>query len=181
VSEFLEDELEKVALEVNDLQEQHDKLLADNKQREASGVVITQVRRSEGEDLLRRLTEARQRQTPLLLLSILQSSDRLESATRTLQQSSESQVKFAESQVRVLESLAQIMKKLLKSSHLLEQLTVYLMVLTGLNIFIIEYGQGLFKDFYGIIGAVGLVAAILAMAALGGYLPRLRKLDKSEP
>ncbi len=175
MSDSLEDELEAVSIEVNDLQEQYDKFVASNKQREGSGVAMTPVRQSEGEDLVRRLNEARQRQIPLLLLSILQSSDRLEVATKNLQHSSESQLKVAESQADLSRSQVKVMKDLLKSSHLLEQFTVYLMVLTGLSIFLVEYTQGLFKGSLGIVGAIGLVGAILAMFVLGGYLPRLRK------
>src|SRR2546426_7916972 len=115
----LEDELEAVTIEVNDLQQQYDKFEAENKQREGNGVAMTPVRQSESEGLLRRLNEARQRQIPLLLLSILQSSDRLEAATENLQRSSESQLKVAESQADLSRSQAKVMKDLLKSSHLL--------------------------------------------------------------
>lgn len=171
MSEFLEDELEKVALEVNDLQQQYDKFLADNKQREAAGVAMAPARQAEGEDLLRRLNEARQRQTPLLLLSILQSSDRLELSTRNLQQSSESQVKVAESQVKVSESQARTMDDLLKSSHRLEQFAIYLLVMTAVNIFIVEYTTNLFSGQYGFVGFVGLLVGITAMMAIAFRWP----------
>ncbi len=128
-----------------------------------------------------KLRDARQKQTALLLDSISRSSNRLEAATMNLQQSSESQLKVARSQADLSRSQVKVMKDLLKSSHLLEQLTVYLMVLTAFNIFIVEYTQGLFNGSLGIVGAVGLIGAILVMLALGGYLPRLRKMDKSEP
>ena len=181
MSESAEERLNRLFEEVLSLEQQIDKFREHNKLRIAVGQLITHERDAEGYALQARLSEARQRLTSLILASTRESSLRLEVATRNLQQSSESQLKVAESQTDLSRSQVKVMKDLLKSSHLLEQLTVYLMVLTGLNIFIIEYGQGLFKDFYGIIGAIGLVATILVMAALGGFLPRLRKLDKSEP
>ncbi len=181
MSESAEDRLNRLFEEVLSLEQQIDKFREDNKLRIAVGQLITHERDAEGYALQARLSEARQRLTSLILASTRESSLRLEAATRHLQQASESQLKVAESQTDLSRSQVKVMKDLLKSSHLLEQLTVYLMVLTGLNVFIIEYGQGLFKDIYGIIGAIGLVATILVMAALGGFLPRLRKLDKSEP
>jgi hypothetical protein len=132
------------------------------------------------DETFRKLNNARQVQLSHLLTLVHESSNRLESATRNLQQTSESQLKVAESQAEISKSQVKVMKDLLKSSHLLEQFTVYLMVLAALNIFIVEYVAGLFKNLYGIVGAGGLVGAILAMFILGGYLPRLRKLDKSE-
>jgi hypothetical protein len=175
MSESLEDALEAVALEVYDLQQQYDKFLADNKQREASGVAMTLTRQSEVEDMLRRLNEARQRQTPLLLLSILQSSDRLEAATRNLQQSSEAQVKVAESQVKVSESQALAIDSLLKSSHRLERLTAYLIVLTALNVFIVGQSYPPTDPILRTVWLVGSVGAIIGLAVIAFGWSRFAK------
>lgn len=173
MSESLEDALESATVEVNDLQEQYDRFLADNKQHEASGVSMTSARQSEGEGLLRGLNESRQRQNPLLLLSILQSSDHLEAATRNLLQSSESQLKFSESQlrvaeshVRVAESQARAIDNLLTSSRRLEQFTIFLLVVGFLNVFIIEYTTGLLNGPLGIGTIAAFVVAILVLSVV---------------
>ena len=175
MSESLEDVLETVALEVNDLQEQYDKFLADNKLREAAGVAVTPARHSEGEDLLRRLNEARQRQTPLLLLSLLQYSDRIEQATRNLPQSSASQAKVAESQVKVSESQALAIDSLLKSSHRLERLTAYLIVLTALNVFIVGQSYPPTDPTLKTVWLVGSVGAIIGLAVIAFGWSRFAK------
>ena len=115
-----------------------------------------------------------------MLLSILQSSDRLEAATINLQQSSESQLKSSESQlkvaeshVRVAESQARAVDDLLTSSHRLEQFTIYLMIINVVNIFILEYTTRLFNGSYGLVSFFGLLFGIAAMMAIAYRWPYL--------
>ena len=119
MSDSLDDWLRKTSEEVRDLEQQFDKFNRDNALRLTMGT-LPPARIAEGQELQSRLYEARQRQTSLLLESLNASSNRLESATTNLQQSSEAQVKIAESQVKVSESQVQAVEDLLRSSHRLE-------------------------------------------------------------
>jgi hypothetical protein len=184
VSDSLDDRLRKTSEEVRDLEQQFDKFNRDNALRLTMGT-LPPPRIAEGQDLQSRLYEARQRQTSLLLESISASSNRLEGATSNLQKTSESQVKVAESQVKVTESLvsvsetqARTMKDLLRSSHRLEQFTIYLIIFSALNIFIVEYVSGLTNSTYGLFAWVGMIGAITAMMAIAArWLWLIRKKD----
>jgi hypothetical protein len=119
------------------------------------------------EEAYRSLNNARQRQLSVLLTSINESSNRLEGATRNLQQSSESQVKVAESHVKVAESQARAVDDLLRSSHRLEQFTIFLLVIGAINIFIIEETTGLLNGPYRDVDIVAFVIAILGLTWIG--------------
>jgi hypothetical protein len=174
VSESLEAKLKAVTAEVTSLEREYDKFLAGNEERVASGVAMTPARQSEGEELQRKLNEARQRQLSLSLLSISESSNRLETATRNLQQSSESQVKVAESQVRVSESQAHAINDLLRSSHRLEQFALFLIILTALSIFIVEQSIAPSDPTLKTVWIVLFIGAILALTAYAYRWPRQR-------
>jgi len=187
VSDSLDDRLRKTSEEVRDLEQQFDKFNRDNALRLTMGT-LPPARIAEGQELQSRLYEARQRQTSLLLESLNASSNRLESATRNLQQSSEAQVKIAESQVKVSESQvtisrsqSQAVEDLLRSSHRLEQFTLFLLIVNAVNVFIIEWTAGLLNGPYGIFSFVGFVAAILALTAVAYRWPeRVRSIRRGK-
>jgi len=59
----------------------------------------------------------------------------MDASTKSLQKSSEAQLKVAESQARAINNL-------LKSSRTIEQFSLFLIVLTIVNLFIVEYVLG---------------------------------------
>jgi len=162
---------EAISAEVTSLEQQIEKVRADDEIRIAAGPGITPARGSELAEQERKLDGARQRQLSLLLTSISESSNRLEATTRNLQQSSESQVRIAESHVKVSESQAKTIDDLLRSSHRLEQFAIYLLIMSAINVFIVEYTTGLFNGSYGIVSFVGLLLGIAAMAAIAFRWP----------
>ncbi len=174
----LEDKLKAVSAEVASLEQQIDKIQADNEIRIAAGSSITLARRFELEELERKLNSARQRQLSLLLTSISGSSNRLETVTKNLKETSESQVKIAESQVKVSESQAQAIRDLLRSSHRLEQFTLFLIIIGALNVFIVEQSIAPSDP---TIRTVWLVASIVAILALTVYAYRWPRLRKDKP
>ncbi len=125
------------------------------------------------EELHRRIAELQQKRVSNLLASIRESSNRLEGATKNLQQSSESQVRVAELHVKVTESQAKAIDDLLRSSHRLEQFAIYLLIMNAVSILIVEYVSGLYNGSYGLVGFVGLLLGISAMMAIAFRWPDL--------
>jgi hypothetical protein len=171
----LEDKLNTVSAEVASLEQQIDKIQADNEIRIAAGSSITSARRFELEELERKLNSARQRQLSLLLTSISESSNRLETVTKNVKETSESQMKIAESQVRVSESQAHAIDDLLRSSHRLEQFALFLIVLTALSIFVVEQSIAPSDPILKTIWLVVFIGAILALTAYAYRWPRVRE------
>jgi Flp pilus assembly protein TadB len=136
VSDSLDDRLRKTSEEVRDLEQQFDKFNRDNALRLTMGT-LPPARIAEGQELQSRLYEARQRQTSLLLEYISGSSNRLEVATKTLNQTADTQLRTAESQSKTAESQVRVTSKLLRSSRRLEKLTVFLIVVTLANIVVV--------------------------------------------
>jgi uncharacterized protein involved in exopolysaccharide biosynthesis len=90
MSDSVEDQLKSVSAEVASLEQQIDKIHADNEIRIAAGSSITPARQFELEELERKLNSARQRQLSFLLTSISKSSNRLEAVTKNLKDTSDS-------------------------------------------------------------------------------------------
>jgi hypothetical protein len=173
MSESLEDKLKAVATEIANLEVQVTELstLLEDLYK-SRGIIPIEGPKSHRalEELYSKLNNARQRQLSLLLSSISDSSNRLEAATRNLQQSSEAQVRVAESQVKVSESQISVMRgqskaidALLNSSHRLEQFTIFLLVIGAINVFIIEETTGLLNGPLRDVSIVAFVVAILGL------------------
>jgi small-conductance mechanosensitive channel len=171
MSELFEDKDKAVEAEIASLEVEAKKLRMFQSQAFLTHHPFPIEQQLELEELHRRIAELQQKQMSNQLASIHESSNRLEGATRNLQQSSESQVKVAESQVKVSESQARTIDDLLKSSHRLEQFAIYLLVMTAVNIFIVEYTTNLFSGPYGFVGFVGLLVGITAMMAIAFRWP----------
>lgn len=107
------------------------------------------------EDIEKKLNDARARQLSYLLTSINESSNRLETATKSLQQSAESQV--------------QVTTRLLNSSKHLERFTVWLIVIAATSMYLIVYTQVPFP--FGI----GAIVALFALLILALRYPWARK------
>jgi predicted HAD superfamily phosphohydrolase len=108
MSESPEDRLKRLAIEtgqVRDLERQLDEYKENNKLRLAVGQSITPAREAEGEEVRNKLDEARQRLYYSLLTSISESSAHMDAATKSLQKSSEAQLKVAESQAEAINNL----------------------------------------------------------------------------
>lgn len=181
-SDSLEDQLIAVTIEVNGLQQEYDKFIADNKKREASGVGMTSARQSEGEDLLRKLNEARQREIPLLLLSLNRSSNRLETSAESLKESSNSQVKTTERLKESVDSQINITQKLLTSSRSLEILTLFLILLAFATIVVIvAQANGIRWSGQSLAFlAIGLVIVVVLVGVYMVLTERESKSDRKE-
>jgi hypothetical protein len=180
----LDDKLRAVATEIVKLEKQITEILDEHDGLSETRTPIP----TEGPWSEKTLTEAwkklsnfRQAQLSYFLASISESSNRLETATKNLKESSESQVKITESQVRVLESQAQAIDDLLRSSHRLEQFALFLIVLTALNIFVVEQSiapaDPTLKTIWLVLGIVSIVA--LTIFAYRWPLMRKDKLTKN--
>ena len=143
------------------------------------------------DELYSKLNNARQAQLAHLLASISESTNRLEAATRSLQQSSDAQVRVAESQVKISESQvkvsgiqAQTIKKLLKSSLNLETFTLYLIVVALANIVVViaqASGTKWTPIQLGVMAIVVFVALAAALVYSRIQEREAKKLDKSQP
>jgi hypothetical protein len=132
------------------------------------------------EEAYRSLNNARQRQLSVQLSSINESSNRLEAATRNLQQSSEAQLIIAESQHQTMESQAKAVNDLLKSSRTIEQFSLFLIVLTIVNIFIVEAVSGILKGELGVMETIADVVLIVILMAVAYRWPnRLLRRGRS--
>ena len=157
----LEDKLKAVAIEIAGLEVEANKLRMFQSQSFLMQRPFPIDKQLELEELHRKISEAHQKQMSYLLGSIGESSSRLETATKNLKESSESQV--------------QVTKKLLGSSHRLEQFALYLVVLTVLSIFIVEQSQGPTDSILRTIWFVLSIVAILALMVLAYRWPWMRK------
>jgi len=181
MSESVDDKLREVAQAIADLEK---KLEDGKKQARQLGLYADfsivpgarethEARIQQLEDMEQKLRDARQKQTALLLDSISRSSNRLEAATRNLQQSSEAQVKVAESQ-------AEAINNILKSSRTIEQFSLFLILLTIVNIFIVESVSGLLQGALGIGTAITLLVLIFILMAIAYRWPnRLLRRSRS--
>jgi hypothetical protein len=163
-----EDRLKRLAIEtrqVRDLERRLAEYKENNKQRLAAGLNITPARQAEGEELRNELDEARQRLYYSLLTSISESSAHMEAATVSLQKSSEAQLKVAESQAKAIDDL-------LKSSRTIEQFSLFIIVLTVVNIFILEAVSGLLKGELGVVEAIADIALIALLVVIAYRWPK---------
>ena len=157
----LEDKLKAIAIEIAGLEVEANKLRMFQSQSFQMQRPFPIDKQLELEELHRKISEAQQKQMSYLLASIGRSSSRLETATKNLKESSESQV--------------QVTKKLLGSSHRLEQFALYLIVLTVLSIFIIEQSQAPNDPTLKTIWFVLSIGAIVALMVLAYRWPWMRK------
>ena len=97
----------------------------------------------------------------------------MDASTKSLQKSSEAQLKVAESQ-------AEAINNLLKSSRTIEQFSLFLIVLTIVNLFIVEYVSGLLQGTLGIGTAIALLVLIFMLMAIAYRWPnRLLRRTRS--
>lgn len=166
MSETLQSKLKSISEEISKLEDEKNdvtKLVHDLYSSGQSVPTPTQVRM---EEAYRNLDDARQRQLSLLLTSISESSANMEGVTKNLQRSSESQLEVAQDQSRAVDAL-------LGSSHRLEQFTIFVLIISAINIFIIEDTNHLLNGPFGYATIVAFVVAILYLTWIAYRWPRI--------